>query len=106
MELLDDDAVAAALALLPSWTGDQGRIVRTVHTARDRAEELRVEVMGIADELDHHPVVEHHGEALTFILWTHSAGGVTPKDIDLAGRIDAVVDRSSTIGPAATGPLT
>ena len=95
MELLDDARVAAALAVLPGWTGDPGRIVRTVHAAPGRAEELRVEIMGIADELDHHPVVEHHGEALTFILWTHSVGGVTPKDLDLATRIDAVVARGS-----------
>lgn len=92
MPLLDESALAAALETLPAWSGDSGRIARTVHVAGDQAETLRVQVMEVADALDHHPVVEQHGDQLTFILWTHSAGGVTDKDITLAGRIDAVID--------------
>lgn len=104
MEIIDDAAVAAALALLPGWSGDTGRIMRTVHAASDLAETLRVEVMGIADDVDHHPVVEQHGEALTFILWTHSAGGVTRKDIELAARIDGVLDGDRDTGADTNRP--
>jgi len=97
MPLLNDDAVAFALETLRGWSGDAGRIARSVHVSAERAEELKVEIMGVADSVDHHPVVEHHGDALTFILWTHTAGGVTEKDLDLAGRIDAVIDRDANV---------
>ncbi|MEO6712064.1 MAG: 4a-hydroxytetrahydrobiopterin dehydratase [Mycobacteriales bacterium] len=92
MPLLDEVAVTNALTSLNGWTGDTGRIARSVLAPAERAERLRIEVMGVADDVDHHPLVEHHGDALTFILWSHSAGGVTEKDIDLARRIDDIVD--------------
>lgn len=93
MTLLDETAVSEALSTLDGWTGNAGRIARTVVMSGDRAERLRVKVMGVADELDHHPVVEEHGDALTFILWSHSAGGVTEKDLALAREIDKIVRR-------------
>jgi 4a-hydroxytetrahydrobiopterin dehydratase len=101
MALLDELAVANALSELTGWTGDSGRITRTVQASAERAAALRIEVMGVADEVDHHPLVEHRGDALTFILWSHSAGGVTEKDIDLAQRIDEIVDRAA---PSANTP--
>lgn len=95
MPLLDELAVTNALASLDGWAGDPGRIARTVRAVGEDAERLRIEVMGVADDVDHHPLVEHHGDALTFILWSHSAGGVTEKDIDMARRIDEIVDRGA-----------
>jgi 4a-hydroxytetrahydrobiopterin dehydratase len=93
MPLLDETAVSAAIASLDGWTGDAGRIARTIQVSGADAEQLQVDVMGVADRIDHHPLVEQHGDALTFILWTHSAGGVTDKDIELARRIDEIVQR-------------
>lgn len=98
MAILDEAQVHAALESLNRWSGDTGRIARTVHVPAARAETLRVEVMGVADSVDHHPLVEQHGDALTFILWTHSDGGVTDKDIDLAARIDAILDGVTDAG--------
>lgn len=43
----------------------------------------------IAEAQDHHPdVFLHKYKQLTFTLSTHSAGGVTQNDIDLANALD------------------
>lgn len=101
MALFDEPAFAVALSSLPSWSGDPGRIARTVHASAPRAEAIRVEVMTVAEALDHHPLVEQHGDQLTFILWTHSAGGVTAKDIELAQRIDEILTQHEQAAPEA-----
>lgn len=101
MPLLDEFDVTNALAALHDWTGDTGRISRTVHVEGVDAESLQVEVMGLAESLNHHPVVEQHGDALTFVLWTHKAGGVTEKDVELARGIDRIVDRDEPAAPGA-----
>ena len=45
----------------------------------------------IAESQDHHPdILLHKYKNLTFTLSTHSAGGVTQNDIDLANAIDAL----------------
>jgi len=43
-----------------------------------------------AEEADHHPDIDIRYTRVTFKLSTHSAGGLTAKDLDLAGRIDAL----------------
>jgi 4a-hydroxytetrahydrobiopterin dehydratase len=45
----------------------------------------------VAEELDHHPDIDIRWRNLTFACATHSAGGVTARDIELAGRIDEIV---------------
>ena len=91
MPRLSDDEVRDALAHIPLWTGDADRITRTVGLAPGEGDELRAAVMAVADAMDHHPVIDVEGNAMTFTVWTHSEGGVTKKDLDLADRIDAVV---------------
>jgi len=44
-----------------------------------------------AEAADHHPDIDIRWRTLTFTLATHSAGGVTAKDVDLAGTIDEIV---------------
>lgn len=40
----------------------------------------------------HHPDLEIHYNRVVVSLSTHDAGGVTEKDVDLAERIDSVVE--------------
>lgn len=86
-DMLTADQVSTALAALPGWTGNTERIERQLVLSRESADELRAEVAAYADEVNHHPVVIQDDGALTFKVWTHSAGGVTQKDIDLARAI-------------------
>jgi len=49
-----------------------------------------------AEEADHHPDIDIRYTKVTFTLSTHSAGGLTSKDLDLARRIDELVEQLRT----------
>jgi len=87
--LLDDRLIADAMENLDDWSGDHERISRTVHI--DDVDALVAAVGEAADAMDHHPEVSRDSNAVTFTLWTHSAGGVTELDIALAARINDLV---------------
>jgi 4a-hydroxytetrahydrobiopterin dehydratase len=91
MTRLSDGEVNDALARMPEWHGDTERIERTVTVSAGAADALRVEVMSAADAMNHHPVIDVTDEAMTFKVWTHSEGGITNKDLELAARIDELV---------------
>ncbi|HVB32272.1 MAG TPA: 4a-hydroxytetrahydrobiopterin dehydratase [Gemmatimonadaceae bacterium] len=42
----------------------------------------------IADAMDHHPDIDIRYTKVCFALSTHSAGGITQLDLDLAARIE------------------
>ena len=77
-----------ALASLPGWRYDDNKLVRDVPVESASQDNLERAVMEVAEELDHHPTIERTDAAMRFLLWTHSAGGVTAKDVELAARID------------------
>jgi 4a-hydroxytetrahydrobiopterin dehydratase len=89
---LTPDEVDAALRDLPGWTGDAAALRRTVTcpTFRD-AVALVDAVADAAEELDHHPDIDLRYRDVTFALSTHTAGGVTAYDVELARRIGALV---------------
>lgn len=99
--LLDDRLVTDALHGLQEWSGGTDRISRTVTV--DDPDALLAAVAQAADSLDHHPETTRDGNALTFTLWTHSAGGVTELDIALASRIDDLVLITQHLVRDATG---
>ena len=95
-ELLDQEQVTTALAALPGWSGDQQRLTRTVAVPADSQDGLVEAVMRVADAMNHHPQIDRGPDSMSFALWTHSAGGVTQKDVDLATRIDQVLSGAAT----------
>jgi 4a-hydroxytetrahydrobiopterin dehydratase len=88
VDVLDSSEIDDALAALPGWTNDDGKLVTQVQVPVESQDALVDAVANIADAMDHHPEVGRDGATVTFRLWTHSAGGVTSKDVDLASRID------------------
>lgn len=91
-DLLEADALLAALAALDDWKGDPLVLTRTVELASFPAAVAVVDrVAEVAEELDHHPDIDIRSRTLTFRLSTHSAGGVTQRDVDLAQRIEAIL---------------
>jgi 4a-hydroxytetrahydrobiopterin dehydratase len=94
MTLLGDDGVRAALVDLPGWSGDGQTIMRTV-TAPDFLTAVRIidDVALVAETMDHHPDIDIRYRTVTFALSTHSAGGVTAADIELARGIDEASER-------------
>lgn len=91
-ELLEPDEVRSALGTRPGWSGDASEISRAVAFPSFPAAIAAVDrVAVVAEELDHHPDIDIRWRNLTFHCATHSAGGVTARDLDLAARIDEIV---------------
>jgi 4a-hydroxytetrahydrobiopterin dehydratase len=49
-------------------------------------------VAELATDAGHHPDLEIHYSRVVVSLSTHDEGGVTQRDVDLASRIDGVVE--------------
>ncbi|MET8233550.1 4a-hydroxytetrahydrobiopterin dehydratase [Micromonospora sp. NPDC005298] len=91
-DLLTADAVRDELGGLSDWSGDPTGIGRTVQLSSfPDAIAVVDRVATVAEELDHHPDIDIRWRTLTFRCVTHSAGGVTHRDIELARRIDDIV---------------
>jgi 4a-hydroxytetrahydrobiopterin dehydratase len=88
---LSEAEVEAALRGTPDWRIDNGEIVRTF-AFRNFVEAVDFvnRVTEIAEEANHHPDVDIRWNKVTLRLCTHSKGGLTSADFDLAGRIDTL----------------
>jgi len=76
---------------LAGWTREGDSLVRSVESDSFALGIRLVDAVAVvADELDHHPDIDIRWTTVTFRLSTHSAGGITPYDVDLARRIDAL----------------
>jgi len=91
-DLLDDAAISAALDDLPGWERDGDALVRTAKLPSFPAAIAVVDrVAEIAEERNHHPDIDIRWRTLVFHCSTHSAGGITPLDVDLARAISEQV---------------
>ena len=94
--LLDADSVRNAVAVLDGWEGGPDAIVRTVGLRSFPAAIAVVDrVAKIAEEMDHHPDIDIRWRTLTFRCWTHTEGGITRRDVELAKAISEQVDAKS-----------
>jgi len=91
-KLWDDEQVADALQELTDWQRDGDAIVRTAKLPSFPAaiEAVRA-VAEIAEARDHHPDIDIRWRTVTFRCSTHSEGGITGKDVELAREIDRVL---------------
>ena len=88
--LLDADEVERQLADLPGWTADG----QSLHTSLQFPTFLdaiaAVDAIATdAEQMDHHPDIDIRWRTLHITLSTHSAGGITQLDIEMAHRIRA-----------------
>ena len=92
-ERLADEAVWAALDGLPGWSREGDVLVRSVRRRDWRSAIALVDAVAQeADRRDHHPDLCVTGyRNVTFRLSTHSAGGITARDVELAERIEELV---------------
>ena len=89
---LSPDELTAALRDLPQWSGDADGIRRTVQLPAFRdAVAAIVAIADVAEEMDHHPDIDLRYRTLHLTLVSHSAGGVSRLDLELARRIDALL---------------
>ena len=91
MSLLPKNEIENALASLKGWRLEGKEIVRQF--------ELKdfVHAMGfvnsvalLAEKANHHPDIDLRWNKVKLVLSTHSAGGLTEKDFNLAKQIDSL----------------
>jgi 4a-hydroxytetrahydrobiopterin dehydratase len=83
-----------ALAGLAGWAFDEARNgIAKGFTFADFGEAFAfmTRVALEAEKADHHPEWSNVWNRVDILLSTHSAGGVTAKDINLAGKIQAMI---------------
>ncbi len=93
MTLLSDTEIEQRLAGVPDWrAGEQGTIVRDQQFANFADAMAFVNSVAQAAEIaNHHPDILLHGwNKVRLTLSTHSQGGLTDADFELAARIDAL----------------
>ena len=88
MARLDDDAISAGLAGL-QWVREGDELIKTVKLADFSAALAFVNAVGaLAEAANHHPDIDIRWNTVMLRLTTHSAGGLTAKDLELAAAID------------------
>ncbi|MCB0932679.1 MAG: 4a-hydroxytetrahydrobiopterin dehydratase [Mycobacterium sp.] len=92
MTHLSDHDVDAAAASLDGWHRLSGALRRSVKFDSFLDGIAAVQrVAEIAERADHHPDIDIRWRTVTFVLVTHSEGGITEKDLQLAREIDEVI---------------
>ncbi len=88
-ELLDPDQLADRLRDAPEWRCQNGQIERqfTFKTFL-QAIEFVAAVAAIAEALNHHPDIDIRYRRVQLAVSTHSAGGLTELDFELAARVE------------------
>ena len=94
---LTPEARKGALAELQGWSEVAGRDAITKKFAFEDFSEafgFMARVALVAEKLDHHPEWVNVYNRVEVTLATHDAGGVTERDIALAGAMDRLAGRS------------
>ena len=92
MGTLDHEQIEAALAELDGWSFRDGALTRTFRFADFVHAIGFVEHLAeVAEERQHHPDIDIRYNKVTLHLSTHSAGGVTVRDVELAEAIGHLV---------------
>jgi 4a-hydroxytetrahydrobiopterin dehydratase len=91
MDKLSDEQRDEALERLNDWQDRGGAISRTFHL-KDfaRAIDFVNAVAEMAEDVDHHPDIDIRYNKVTITLTTHSVGGLTRNDVELAAGIDDI----------------
>ncbi|WP_099248692.1 4a-hydroxytetrahydrobiopterin dehydratase [Mycobacterium sp. shizuoka-1] len=90
---LTDEQIDSAITDLDGWEHTDGTLRRSVKfpTFLDGIEAVR-RVAEQAESADHHPDIDIRWRTVTFVLVTHSEGGITDKDVQMASTINQIVD--------------
>lgn len=101
---LDDGARTALSARLPHWRimDDRDALSRTFTFADfNAAFGFMARVALAAEAADHHPEWRNVYRVVEVVLTTHDAGGLTPKDVELAEKMDLYALQTGLRNPAS-----
>lgn len=89
-ELLGADVIAERLQGL-GWERQGDELVKVRRSQGFRGALEYVNRVGeLAEAANHHPDIDIRWDTVVLRLSTHSAGGITDADLEMAGRIDAL----------------
>ena len=90
--ILNLSEITEALNNLPGWTARDNSIER-VFQFKDFAGAMEFvnRIAAAAEAANHHPDILINYNRVTLTLTSHDAGGVTQRDIRMAGKINEVV---------------
>ena len=88
MARLNDDEITSRLGELERWERRGDAIVKS-YKCNDFVGSVKLvdALTPVAEEMNHHPDLEISWNKVTVKLSTHSQGGLTENDFQLAGRI-------------------
>ncbi len=91
MALLSENEIAQRLSGLKDWTQEGNQIVKQ-YKFKNFVESMGfvTKVAILAESVDHHPDILIEYSKVTITLSTHSEGGLTEKDFNLASEIEDV----------------
>jgi 4a-hydroxytetrahydrobiopterin dehydratase len=91
MAKLSAPRIKSVLADLKGWSGDETGIRRT-YKFKDFVGSMGFinQVALLAEKADHHPDIEINYNRVKLTLVTHSEGGVTENDTEMAAKINAL----------------
>ena len=95
---LTDEEIERQLGDLPDWTRDDDTI-RASFEAPDFLTGIALvrEVAAAAETMDHHPDIDIRWRTVAFALSTHSEGGLTQLDVELAHQISQEATRRGAV---------
>ena len=91
MALLSDEQIEESLSGLDGWSRDGDAITKDFK--RDQftgSVEFVNEILPVAEDMGHHPDLAISWDTVTVTISTHSEGGLTASDFELAEKIDAL----------------
>jgi 4a-hydroxytetrahydrobiopterin dehydratase len=91
MATLSDSEIEARLEEHPGWSR-QGDAIRKSFKRGDFVGSVNFvnALTKPAEEMNHHPDLSISWDEVTVSISTHSEGGITPADFELAAKIDAL----------------
>jgi 4a-hydroxytetrahydrobiopterin dehydratase len=91
MPLLSDEEVERRLDALSGWERE-GDAIRKSFKREDFKDSVNFvnRLTPVAEGMNHHPDLQISWDTVTVSITTHSEGGLTENDFELASRIDAL----------------
>ena len=91
---LSDSELAHAKESLPGWSVENGKLLRT-YRFKDFVEAwgFMSAAALLVQAMDHHPEWSNVYSTVRIELVTHDAKGITARDVELAGKLEALAAR-------------
>jgi 4a-hydroxytetrahydrobiopterin dehydratase len=88
MPKLSDTELQQAVSGMPGWSVENGEVTRQFKF-KDFVEALGfiAQVGALQEQMDHHATITNTYSDVKLALSTHSEGGITEKDIELARKV-------------------